>query len=137
MFILYQNKRWLYEQYILKRKSVQTISNESGLKKPTLYKWIKKLGIPTRNLSESHKGIKPNNYRGWHWNGKYLETYIGGKKILLHRLEMEKKLGRKLLPTEVVHHINHITTDNRPENLQVFSSPGRHSVDGHGWIVHR
>jgi hypothetical protein len=35
-------------------------------------------------------------------------------------LVLEKKIGRELLPNEVVHHINSIRDDNRPENLAVF-----------------
>jgi len=38
-----------------------------------------------------------------------------------HRLIVEKNLGRYLDPQEVVHHINHIRTDNRIENLMVMS----------------
>jgi len=38
-----------------------------------------------------------------------------------HRLLMEKKLGRKLLKNEDVHHLNGDTLDNRLENLQVLT----------------
>lgn len=38
-----------------------------------------------------------------------------------HRLVLEAKLGRPLLPEEHAHHINHNTLDNRPENLEALS----------------
>lgn len=45
-----------------------------------------------------------------------------GKKVRAHRWIMEQKLGRKLLASEHVHHINGDPLDNREENLVVLLS---------------
>jgi len=51
-------------------------------------------------------------------NNKYIS--ICGK--LKHRDIMEKYLGRKLLPTEIVHHIDENPLNNQIENLKIVSN---------------
>ena len=47
-------------------------------------------------------------------------------RILEHRLVMEQKIGRYLLPKEVVDHIDGNKLNNHPDNLRLFESNGAH-----------
>lgn len=48
-----------------------------------------------------------------------------------HIIVAERALGRKLRQREVVHHRNGVKSDNRPENLEVLTSPASHAIE-HG-----
>ncbi len=54
-----------------------------------------------------------------------------------HRYVMEQKIGRYLTSKEVVHHINHIPTDNRPENLALAATAGQHTKLFHPELADR
>lgn len=63
--------------------------------------------------------------RRWHIGDTgYVKTYSGtpgSTPLRMHRLVMERVVGRTLQPNEFVDHINHDKLDNRRSNLRVVT----------------
>lgn len=74
------------------------------------------LGIPSGPAHWQWRGGRSKNQLG------YIRTIERGREELEHRVVMELILGRCLLRSEEVHHINGQRDDNRPENLELWST---------------
>lgn len=72
------------------------------------------------NQDKGRKTVHKPNAHG------YLRVTFGGKTFYEHRLVASAVLGRPLLDTEEVHHVDRNRSDNRPEQLMVLPSHAEH-----------
>ena len=106
-----------------------------GIKKDkaSISKAISKTTKITFQKGRNHRG--QNNPR---WSGGIINSYGYINKwtkdrgyVGLHRLVIEKQLGRKLKEAEVVHHIDHNPLNNEIKNLALCKNESEHKTKYH------
>jgi len=123
-------KRWYEEDGM----TVEAIAHRLGRHRVVTNKVLRRIGCSMRSRGPKRGPGHPE------WKGgrrRDVDGYIlvycpdhpyatASKTVREHRLVMEQMLGRYLEPHEVVHHKNDVKDDNRPENLELFSSNAEH-----------
>lgn len=115
--------------------SLANIARTVGTKGQEVTKFLRRNGI-TAQFSTATYGEKHYAWKGGRLVDKDGYILVQAKNhpfrrkhtpyILEHRLVMEESLGRMLLPTEVVHHIDGNKQNNSIENLTVFACNADH-----------
>lgn len=145
---------WLAEQ--LKIRSMRDIAAEVGCSYSAVVYVTRAFGVQhprwrkakrpeglEQKLKDALRAKYPNGRRGelaanWRGGIRTRQTYVllydpthpnaeAAGYVLAQRQVMSNALGRPLLATELVHHINGDKKDNRLENLELVSSKKEHS----------
>lgn len=131
---LYTDSNWLHSKYIDEDLSQKKIAELCNVDQSTIHKYLIRLGIPTRPF-RGRSGKHSSR-----WNGGRTKTTQGyfhiykpdhplaniRKYVPEQILIAEQYLHRFLKKGEAIHHINEIKSDNRIENLYLFSSEAEH-----------
>lgn len=114
-------KRWTKEE----DKLVLETWNQHG-KLDNLAKRLDR-GVSEVSARAKKLGLSSWRHKPVRASGRLVDGFVDGVPIWTHRRVAEEKLGRKLLPNEVVHHIDGNKDKNTPSNLYIFSNRSEHA----------
>lgn len=138
----YRNKEWLHKKYWDENKGYERIAKEIGVSQSWVQKWMEKFGIPRRkeDFGRAGRGKNNPNWKGGKYKIKNGYVYVivdyshpratrrskYSSYIPEQYLIMEKKIGRYLKKSEVIHHKDGNKSNNKLSNLKLFGSSGEH-----------
>jgi transposase len=104
--------RELRQQYGL---STYEIADKLGCSHGTVHRWLKRFDIkdPVGYFTTPDKG-----YEKWR---------AGESSVYVHRLLAVSEYGVDEVKDKVVHHVNGVPWDNRPENIEVLQKSDHHT----------
>ena len=106
--IEYLKENWMEKQDI---EIATHLGLERGFTKEVVFRKRKSMGLMGKS-----KRVRTEKQTGYKYHYEY------DKRIYSHRLNMEKEIGRKLLKTEIVHHIDCDKTNDDINNLLICSA---------------
>lgn len=121
--------KYTYGRYVYEKESLIKAAKEKGRYTRPEYKGEHACShIPIEELSK----LGSDDGHGYRMVGCRGHPHASGKwTMYVHRLVMEKYLGRYLDPKETVHHIDGNRSNNDISNLMLYGSRGEHLKEGH------
>lgn len=123
------NDYWAIADLYLRGESIASLAKAHNINSGTLYRKLKQMGISLRGRSEAAVlRPKPGRKPSYEWVDKdgYVRVQAGNRNVAKHRLTMEGHIGRRLLPSEVVHHIDGDRKNNSIANLHLCRNASEH-----------